>query len=64
MKVRFSLCVLDSKYILIKAVVKVKKYKWWEYPFPNDGGIYKINPTLLGGLCGGLIALLITLFVR
>lgn len=42
----------------------MRKYKWWEYPFPNNGGIYKLNPALLGGLCGGLIALLITLFIR
>jgi hypothetical protein len=40
-------------------VIKVKKYKWWEYPFPNDGGIYKINPALLGGIVALIIALII-----
>lgn len=47
-----------------RSVVIIKKNKWWECPSPNAGGIYKINPALLGGLCGGLIALLITLFIR
>lgn len=47
-----------------RSVVIIKKIKWLEYPFHNPGRIYKINPALLGGLCGGLIALLITLFIR
>lgn len=27
-------------------------------------GIYKINPALLGGLCGGLTAMLLTLLLK
>ena len=52
----------------IKDVIIIRKYKWWEYPFPNMDGIYRFNPFLLGEICGGVTAmvlyLLFNVFVR
>lgn len=31
---------------------------------PGMKGIYKINPALLGGFCGGFTAMIITLVLR
>lgn len=63
--VLYSITYMNAKILFMqRSVVIIKKNKWWECPSPNAGGIYKINPALLGGLCGGLIALLITLFIR
>ena len=42
---------------------KIKKYKWWETPFSDAKGFYKINPALIGGIISLTVVLILTMIL-